>query len=167
MGNCSLLFHVCPLEVLHLVEFYLEEGITDEEAVALIDLEAPRLKKREDKWQEMASDGAQTLRFDDNTDIIEEDDPFTAKLSFEQGGSEFVPVIVNRAVLRSMSRRDVLIKRWPKPLQWQYFWSLLPDASITMCPTCFQMFHSEDYELLVLQHNCCPYCRRRIDESNQ
>nr|XP_048714560.1 intraflagellar transport protein 122 homolog isoform X5 [Caretta caretta] len=154
-------------EVLHLVEFYLEEGITDEEAVALIDLEAPRLNKREDKWQEMASDGAQRLRFDDNTDIIEEDDPFTAKLSFEQGGSEFVPVIVNRAVLRSMSRRDVLIKRWPKPLQWQYFRSLLPDASITMCPTCFQMFHSEDYELLVLQHNCCPYCRRRIDESNQ
>uniref|UniRef100_A0A8C0G8H9 Intraflagellar transport protein 122 homolog n=1 Tax=Chelonoidis abingdonii TaxID=106734 RepID=A0A8C0G8H9_CHEAB len=167
--NCRqpFVFSASSYEVLHLVEFYLEEGITDEEAVALIDLEAPRLKKREDKWQEMASDGAQTLRFDDNTDIIEEDDPFTAKLSFEQGGSEFVPVIVNRAVLRSMSRRDVLIKRWPKPLQWQYFRSLLPDASITMCPTCFQMFHSEDYELLVLQHNCCPYCRRRIDESNQ
>lgn len=27
-----------------------------------------------------------------------------------------------------------------------------------------QMFHSEDYELLVLQHTCCPYCRRRIDD---
>ncbi|XP_006132897.1 intraflagellar transport protein 122 homolog isoform X2 [Pelodiscus sinensis] len=167
--NCRqpFVFSASSYEVLHLVEFYLEEGITDEEAVALIDLEAPRLNKRADKWQEMASDGAQTLRFDDNADIVEEDDPFTAKLSFEQGGSEFVPVIVNRAVLRSMSRRDVLIKRWPKPLQWQYFRSLLPDASITMCPTCFQMFHSEDYELLVLQHNCCPYCRRKIDESNQ
>lgn len=43
-----------PPEVLHLVEFYLEEGITDEEAVALIDLEAPR-HKREGKWQEIAS----------------------------------------------------------------------------------------------------------------
>lgn len=40
--------------MLHLVEFYLEEGITDEEAVALIDLEAPR-HKREGKWQEIAS----------------------------------------------------------------------------------------------------------------
>lgn len=29
---------------------------------------------------------AQSLRLDDNTDIIEEDDPFTAKLSFEVGG---------------------------------------------------------------------------------
>uniref|UniRef100_A0A4W6D767 Intraflagellar transport protein 122 homolog n=1 Tax=Lates calcarifer TaxID=8187 RepID=A0A4W6D767_LATCA len=62
--------------------------------------------------------------------------------------------------------RDVLIKRWPRPLKWEYFRSLLPDVSITMCPTCFKMFHSEDYELLVLQHSCCPYCRRPIDEPN-
>nr|XP_034962439.1 intraflagellar transport protein 122 homolog isoform X2 [Zootoca vivipara] len=109
----------------------------------------------------------QTMRLLYKADEIEEDDPFTAKLSFEQGGSEFVPVVVNRAVLGSMSRRDVLVKRWPKPLQWQYFRSLLPDNPITMCPFCFQMFHSEDYELLVLQHNCCPYCRRKTDDSSQ
>ncbi|XP_065498622.1 intraflagellar transport protein 122 homolog isoform X2 [Caloenas nicobarica] len=166
--NCRqpFVFSASSYEVLHLVEFYLEDGITDDEAVALIDLEAPRLNKGKNKWQEMMSDQAQSLRLEDNTDI-EDDDPFTAKLSFEQGGSEFVPVIVNRAVLQSMSRRDVLIKRWPKPLRWQYYRSLLPDASITMCPSCFQMFHTEDYELLVLQHNCCPFCRRKIDESNQ
>lgn len=112
-----------------------------------------------------SSNNSQTLKLDETMDSIGEDDPFTAKLSFEQGSSEFVPVVVNRSVLRSMSRRDVLIKRWPPPLQWQYFRSLLPDASITMCPSCFQMFHSEDYELLVLQHACCPYCRRRIDDT--
>ncbi|NXM09184.1 IF122 protein, partial [Tyrannus savana] len=160
--NCRqpFIFSASSYEVLHLVEFYVEDGITDEEAVALIDLEAPRVSKRENKWQEMMSDYAQSLRLDDSTDIIEVDDPFTAKLSFEQGGSEFVPVVVNRAVLQSMSRRDVLVKRWPKPLRWQYYRSLLPDASITMCPSCFQMFHTEDYELLILQHNCCPFCRR-------
>lgn len=53
--QCSLFSH--PLEVLHLVEFYLEDGITDEEAVSLIDLEAPRLNKSGNKWQEMMSDG--------------------------------------------------------------------------------------------------------------
>ncbi|XP_074734867.1 intraflagellar transport protein 122 homolog isoform X2 [Strix uralensis] len=111
--NCRqpFVFSASSYEVLHLVEFFLEDGITDEEAVALIDLEAPRLNKRENKWKEMMTDNAQSLRLDDNTDIIE-DDPFTAKLSFV-------------------------------------------------------MFHTEDYELLVLQHNCCPFCRRRIDESNQ
>ncbi|XP_039626944.1 intraflagellar transport protein 122 homolog [Polypterus senegalus] len=165
--NCRqpFIFSASSYEVLPLVEFYLEEGITDEEAVALIDLEAPRAEKSNTNWQEITQADSQTLRLDDSEDNAEED-PFTAKLSFEQGGSEFVPVVVNRSVLRSMSRRDVLIKRWPKPLKWQYYRSLLPDVSITMCPSCFQMFHSEDYELLVLQHNCCPYCRRPIDEPN-
>lgn len=51
-----------PLEVLHLVEFYLEDGITDEEAVALIDLEAPRVSKRENKWQEMMTDRILLIR---------------------------------------------------------------------------------------------------------
>uniref|UniRef100_A0A4W6D778 Intraflagellar transport protein 122 homolog n=1 Tax=Lates calcarifer TaxID=8187 RepID=A0A4W6D778_LATCA len=145
--------------------FYLEEGISDEEAVSLIDLEVPHMDEREARWQDMDNGELQALRMDDGLDDAEED-PFTAKMSFEQGGSNFVPVKVSRSVLRSMSRRDVLIKRWPRPLKWEYFRSLLPDVSITMCPTCFKMFHSEDYELLVLQHSCCPYCRRPIDEPN-
>uniref|UniRef100_A0A4W4DV13 Intraflagellar transport protein 122 homolog n=1 Tax=Electrophorus electricus TaxID=8005 RepID=A0A4W4DV13_ELEEL len=165
--NCRqpFIYSASSYEVLPLVEFYLEGGIMDEEAVSLIDLEVPRTDRKTPRWKEMGSGESQLLRLDDDVEGPEED-PFTAKLSFEQGGSEFVPVTVNRAVLRSMSRRDVLIKRWPKPLRWQYYRSLLPDVSITMCPSCFQMFHSEDYELLVLQHNCCPYCRRPFDEPN-
>lgn len=164
--NCRqpFVFSASSYEVLHLVEFYLEEGITDEEAVSLINLEAPR-PRWDSKWQEVTSNNSQTLRLDETTDAGGDGDPFTARLSFEQGGSEFVPVVVGRSVLRAMSRRDVLVRRWPAPLRWQYFRSLLPDASITMCPSCFQMFHSEDYELLVLQHTCCPYCRRRMDEA--
>ncbi|XP_053480566.1 intraflagellar transport protein 122 homolog isoform X3 [Ictalurus furcatus] len=165
--NCRqpFIYSASSYEVLPLVEFYLEDGIADEEAVSLIDLEVPRADKKTTRWQEMNRGDSQSLRLDDDVEHPEED-PFMAKLSFEQGGSEFVPVVVSRAVLSSMSRRDVLIKRWPKPLRWQYYRSLLPDVSITMCPSCFQMFHSEDYELLVLQHNCCPYCRRPIDEPN-
>uniref|UniRef100_A0A3Q1FPD5 Intraflagellar transport protein 122 homolog n=1 Tax=Acanthochromis polyacanthus TaxID=80966 RepID=A0A3Q1FPD5_9TELE len=164
--NCRqpFIYSASSYEVLPLVQFYLEEGITDEEALSLIDLEVPHIDQRDARWQDMDNE-LQALRMDDGLDDAEED-PFTAKMSFEQGGSNFVPVKVNRSVLRSMSRRDVLIKRWPRPLKWEYFRSLLPDVSITMCPTCFKMFHSEDYELLVLQHNCCPYCRRPIDEPN-
>ncbi|PNJ37049.1 intraflagellar transport protein 122 homolog isoform X28 [Pongo pygmaeus] len=163
--NCRqpFIFSASSYDVLHLVEFYLEEGITDEEAISLIDLEVLR-PKRDDRQLEIANNSSQILRLVETKDSMGDEDPFTAKLSFEQGGSEFVPVVVSRLVLRSMSRRDVLIKRWPPPLRWQYFRSLLPDASITMCPSCFQMFHSEDYELLVLQHGCCPYCRRCKDD---
>uniref|UniRef100_A0A8D2F7F5 Intraflagellar transport protein 122 homolog n=1 Tax=Theropithecus gelada TaxID=9565 RepID=A0A8D2F7F5_THEGE len=163
--NCRqpFIFSASSYDVLHLVEFYLGEGITDEEAISLIDLEVPR-PKQDNRQQEIANSSSQILRLVETKDSMGDEDPFTAKLSFEQGGSEFVPVVVSRLVLRSMSRRDVLIKRWPPPLRWQYFRSLLPDASITMCPSCFQMFHSEDYELLVLQHGCCPYCRRCKDD---
>ncbi|KAL4669764.1 hypothetical protein H8959_008318, partial [Pygathrix nigripes] len=163
--NCRqpFIFSASSYDVLHLVEFYLEEGITDEEAISLIDLEVPR-PKQDNRQQEIANSSSQILRLVETEDSMGDEDPFTAKLSFEQGGSEFVPVVVSRLVLRSMSRRDVLIKRWPPPLRWQYFRSLLPDVSITMCPSCFQMFHSEDYELLVLQHGCCPYCRRCKDD---
>ncbi|XP_061625468.1 intraflagellar transport protein 122 homolog isoform X4 [Phyllopteryx taeniolatus] len=164
--NCKqpFIYSASSYEVLPLVQFYLEEGIGDEEAVSLIDLEVPHTEQTDAHWQHMDNE-AQILKIDDGLDDAEED-PFTPKMIFEQGGSHFVPVKVNRSVLRSMSRRDVLIKRWPAPLKWEYFRSLLPDVSITMCPTCFKMFHSEDYELLVLQHNCCPFCRRSIDDPN-
>ncbi|XP_054629542.1 intraflagellar transport protein 122 homolog isoform X3 [Dunckerocampus dactyliophorus] len=164
--NCKqpFIYSASSYEVLPLVQFYLEEGISDEEAVSLIDLEVPHTEQTDDRWQHMDND-MQVLKMDDGLEDPVED-PFTPKMIFEQGGSHFVPVKVNHSVLRFMSRRDVLIKRWPAPLKWEYFRSLLPDVSITMCPTCFKMFHSEDYELLVLQHNCCPFCRRPIDEPN-
>uniref|UniRef100_A0A669DB33 Intraflagellar transport protein 122 homolog n=1 Tax=Oreochromis niloticus TaxID=8128 RepID=A0A669DB33_ORENI len=165
--NCRQPFIYCAssYDVLPLVQFYLEEDISDEDALSLIDLEVPHTDQRAARWQDIDNGDLQSLRMDEGLDD-EEEDPFTAKMSFEQGGSNFVPVKVSRSVLRAMSRRDVLIKRWPRPLKWEYFRSLLPEVSITMCPTCFKMFHSEDYELLVLQHNCCPYCRRPIDEPN-
>lgn len=70
-----------------------------------------------------------------------------------------MPVVVSRLVLRSMSRRDVLIKRWPPPLRWQYFRSLLPDASITMCPSCFQVGgHPSSSRVLLLATFPLPKC---------
>lgn len=52
----SNMHNVC-LEVLPLVEFYLDDGITDEEAVSLIDLEVPRIDRKASRWQEMSSGG--------------------------------------------------------------------------------------------------------------
>lgn len=44
-------------EVLPLVQFYLEEGIGDEEAVSLIDLEVPHTDQRDARWQDMDNGG--------------------------------------------------------------------------------------------------------------
>ncbi|XP_066284975.1 intraflagellar transport protein 122 homolog [Branchiostoma lanceolatum] len=152
-------------EVLPLVEFVLEDGISDEEALQLLDQE-PSSKKVKDKWKENKMRGdIQSMRFDDDTDDMENDDPFTSRLmSFEQGGSDFTPVVVNRSVLQAINRTEVFIKRWSKPLKYQYYRSLLPDVSIVMCDSCWQLFHLDDYELLVLQKGYCPFCRKATDE---
>lgn len=57
-------------------------------------------------------------------------------LYLQQESTEFRPVVVNRNALKTMSRADVYIRKWPKPLRHQYFRSLLPDVTITMCPSC-------------------------------
>lgn len=45
-------FDFCLTEVLPLVEFVLEDGITDEEAVQVLDLSIPKQKKEDKKWHE-------------------------------------------------------------------------------------------------------------------
>lgn len=39
------------------MQFYLEDGISDEEAVSLIDLEVPKIELRETYMQNVDSDG--------------------------------------------------------------------------------------------------------------
>lgn len=49
---------------------------------------------------------------------------------------EFQSVRVNRNTLQSMSRAEVFIQKWPKPLRWRFFRTLLPEVSIQLCPNC-------------------------------
>ena len=62
--------------------------------------------------------------------------------SVQQGGSEFVPVRVGRSTLQAMNSREVLVKKWPAPLKYQYYRSLLPDVSITLCSSCNRVSYS-------------------------
>lgn len=66
---------VC-LEVLPLVEFYLEEDISDEEAVSLIDLEVPRVE-RNGSWQEMAGGG--NISFTSHPFICRAEEPWETR----------------------------------------------------------------------------------------
>ena len=35
-----------------------------------------------------------------------------------------------------MNRHEVFIKRWPKPLKFNYYKSIMPDVAITLCQSC-------------------------------
>ncbi|KAK3103245.1 hypothetical protein FSP39_017787 [Pinctada imbricata] len=167
--NCSQPFvhSFVSFEVLPLVEFVLDSSLTDEEAVQILDLSIPKPKKGErGNWQESRVGQAQTLRLgDDPEEADDEDDPFNTKMmTFDHGDTEFRPVKVSRQHLQTMSRSDVYILKWPKPLRYQFFRSLLPDVTITQCPKCNKLFHTDDFELQYLQKGHCPFCRSSLDD---
>lgn len=85
--NLINFFLFCLKEILPLVEFALEEGITDEEAVKLIE-SPPTLGKskesKQDGWVQSEGENYQMLHFEENSFS----DPFTSKIvNFEVGFS--------------------------------------------------------------------------------
>jgi intraflagellar transport protein 122 len=151
-------------EILPLVEFMLQEGITDVEAVRLIETPPSDVVKGEN-WKQEMSEGGETLQLD----VVEEEkDPFTARLGgFESGAGDgsYFPVTVNRKTLLAMESTSVLICKWNPPLRYQFFKNLLPELQITMCYCCFKAFHVDDFELQLLQKGYCPFCRAPPENS--
>ena len=95
--NCSQPFvhSFVSFEVLPLVEFQLEDGISDLEALRLIETDARREEEEED-----------VMRLGEET----ANDPFTTKLlTFHQDGLDFTPVVATRALLQSLAPGEVRI----------------------------------------------------------
>ena len=87
----------------------------------------------------------------------------------QQGGSEFVAVRVGRSTLQAMNSREVLVKKWPSPLKYQYYRSLLPDVSITLCSSCNRVSFSQSFVLRTilkwLSKNTCASRLERVKNS--
>jgi intraflagellar transport protein 122 len=148
------------------VEFQLEPGISDKEAVRLIEAPVPIPEEPNHGrgWLQSAGDTYQTMQFDESPGSIT--DLFTARLmNFENTGDKFEPVVVNRATLQAMEPSVVLICRWPPPLRYQFYRNLLPDLQIIICNSCNKVFHVDDFELQVLQKGHCPFCRSTTRDS--
>ncbi|CAH1119744.1 unnamed protein product [Phaedon cochleariae] len=158
--NCgeSFVYSFVSFELLPLVEFHLEEGISDEEAERLI--ETPPSEKREN-WKESIEENQQTLRLDHPQE--EESDPFATKITKD---GRFQPVVVDRETLLSLDSSSVVVCRWPMPLKRRFFRNLLPDLHVSMCEFCFKCFHVDDFELQTLQNGHCPFCRCSSDEGS-
>ncbi|XP_041348420.1 intraflagellar transport protein 122 homolog [Gigantopelta aegis] len=165
--NCSqpFVFSFVSFDVLPLVEFVLDDGITDEEALHILDMSIPRKKKENTgHWQESRMGNMQTLRLGDEPPE-EVEDPFKARLkTYNENSSDFKPVVVNKAILKSMTRSEVYVLKWPKPLRYQFYRSLLPDITITLCPSCNKLFHTDDFEQKYLQNGYCPFCKVKMED---
>ena len=103
----------------------MEEGITDMEALRLIESES--------STEEREEEGENVLTLGDDGG----EDPFTTRLfSFQQDGAAFSPVIASRSVLQSLGPGEVIVCKWPLPLRFTYYRNLMPDMAITKCQTC-------------------------------
>ena len=116
------------------MEFQLEDGISDMEAMRLIETESGG-GSGGDKWKE--DEGENVLRLNPEEEVGGGEDPFTTRLySFQQEGGTFSPVIATRSVLSSLGPGEVIVCRWPPPLKNTYYRNLMPDMAITKCQTC-------------------------------
>ena len=126
-------------EILPLVEFQLEDGITDVEAMRLIESDSGDDNK-DDKWKE-EQDNVLTLGDGDDSG----QDPFTTRLySFQQDGGTFSPVVASRSVLQSLGPGEVIVCKWPPPLRNTYYRNLMPDMAITKCQTCNKVISGDN-----------------------
>ncbi|CAO1305157.1 unnamed protein product [Diamesa tonsa] len=136
--NCQqdFIFSYVSFEILPLAEFFPEGDITEEDAERLL-MAPPRI----------------------NDSTV---DPFTESMAQDDIG-DLLPLTLNRETLRAIDPRNVILVKWPSPIKTKYYRNLLPELQITVCPECIQAFHSEDFELQVLQKGHCPFCRQTGD----
>lgn len=135
------------VEILPLVEFELEEGISDEEAEKLI--EEPIQNSEElNLVEDQLTITTKTDLFTDRLVRYEvcELSVFSVfskiiKIHFFQNKLGGSTVLVNRGILKSMEPSSVLIVKWPKPFKTRYFKNLLTDLQVTSCKTCLKVFY--------------------------
>eukprot|EP01135_Chromosphaera_perkinsii_P010267 Nk52_evm9s2085 gene=Nk52_evmTU9s2085 len=153
--SCKHPFTRCfySFENLPLVQFVLADGITDEEAERFI-LSEPRSRKSRQDQQRDIMDEAESEFLGDL---------FTQKLgAFDVDSLDYSPIVADEEVLLSLDKTQVFVKKWPAPLNSQYFKLMTPDTPVTLCGSCNRLFLSEDFEFAVLQYKACPFCRKSI-----
>ena len=74
-----------------------------------------------------------------------------------QEGGDFVPVKVDREILKSLPKTEVIIKNWGHRGGNQYYKVLLPEVPITLCKQCQQVIwlvHTVMWCTIILHYRC-------------
>ncbi|XP_074101716.1 intraflagellar transport protein Oseg1 [Cotesia typhae] len=146
--QCNLKFHhsYVSFEILPIVEFELEDGISNEEAKKLIE-------------EPMSIPEDAEITEDQMTIATDHTDLFTARLIKYEDKVEGSTIKVGRNVLMSLEPYEVLIVPWPEPFKTRYFRRILTDLPVTYCSSCLRLFQMEDFEIALIKNGHCPFCR--------
>ncbi|VVD00192.1 unnamed protein product [Leptidea sinapis] len=128
-------------EVLALVQFVPETGISEEEALDLIERTAP----------------PEDVESDQDVLVVHRDtDPFVDKFDEEDDGGV---VVCGRAALVRLSAGCVVVVR-RAPLATLFYRNMLPELPVTTCPACHTLYYTEDYEVQLVTRGHCGFCRQ-------
>lgn len=137
--NCAqpFVYSFITFEVLPLVEFQLEPGLSEHEACRLLE-EQPL---DDDHWTQNIEENVQSMRisYDDHSGTPIHQDPFSSRLiSFDGGGVGMInaddsePIIATRSMLRSMDFSNTLICKYPKPLPMRFSKTYSPTSTLRL-----------------------------------
>ncbi|XP_060520600.1 intraflagellar transport protein 122 homolog [Cylas formicarius] len=154
--NCghAFVYSFVGFEALPLVEFEPAEGVSDTEAIRLIDT-PPESKRGGRRVADADDDRSQMLELTQDAD---DDDPFLFR--YDATDKPRPLVALTRKQLASLDGADVLVCERPEPLRFRFFKNVMAEIHVKMCRSCFSAFHADDLELRALQnHGRCPFCR--------
>ncbi|XP_077302237.1 intraflagellar transport protein 122 homolog [Arctopsyche grandis] len=143
------------LEILPLVAFTIEDDITVEEALQLIESDVSSLEARPNDQE-----NSQILRIENLSNLK---DVFSNK-SFEDDKNG--KVVCNREDLKILQPLSVIVINRPKPLETLFFRNVMPDLHIQYCPHCYKLFYVDDLESQLISKALCSFCRSELIDGN-
>ncbi|KAH7729605.1 WD-repeat protein 10 [Aphelenchoides avenae] len=148
--DAEFVYSFVTFEVLPLVEFRIEDGITREEAIDLIEAEPP-------------VDSADfTVRFAEKVDYRKTSAILTYMVQARNG----VPKLTKDELL-VLEKGRVLTCSYPSPLPSRYFFKIISEINIAKCDECHKFFHADDFQMAVLQTGQCPVCRMKVKQNEE
>lgn len=165
--GCEMVVSYLTFELLPLVRFELEPGISHEEAQQLLAIEpssggwAAGGGERAGGYggrRENRTDVGESLRLDDDDDDIAAALGSGATAWDEQASIPGAPITATRGMLRDLRDTEVKVRKLPG-LPPAYYRLMDPDVSIA-CSPAGKFFELDEYELAVLEADGkAPFCR--------
>ncbi|KAF0696653.1 Aste57867_12634 [Aphanomyces stellatus] len=159
---------------LPLVEFQPTSDLSDEEALALLEMlpSATDDNNQENgKWKTTDAGTSQSMKLDDD----ESGQPEERAVAMASGaqlferalnkqsiprGSPYRVLQIDGKVLASLKPNEVFVVKYPtKALRWKFYKNMIPEIKVHFSPSCRKFFHEDDFEFEYLRDGCCAYCR--------
>eukprot|EP01029_Cantina_marsupialis_P016814 TRINITY_DN3769_c0_g7_i4.p1 TRINITY_DN3769_c0_g7~~TRINITY_DN3769_c0_g7_i4.p1 ORF type:complete len:1210 (+),score=352.21 TRINITY_DN3769_c0_g7_i4:102-3731(+) len=175
--NCAHPFirSMISFDSLPLVEFFLPQHISEEEAMSLITTRPDSSdggSNNIDGWAQHTGPNADTLVM--NSD--QNESLFNRLLNEESATGDFKPVIVDQPTLASLKPEHVFVvdhsvclkgaAKQDGVIMKRYFVNILPEIVVKQCPNCQEFFEEEEFEFEVLSKKHCPFCRQPVPGLN-